>query len=103
MDLTEQIEKYLHEADLLSHTITNANFMIDKLEGRPDLQDGYIDELKPIILEYLHTIKALRFLFEEYFVWEKKIVNTRNLRYRRLYSLILKDLSKPVPPALNPN
>jgi len=101
MDLTDQIESYLYEADLCSNIIQWSNYVIDKLEGRPDLQEVYIDELKPIIEEYLQTIKALQFLFEEYFVWERKIQSTRNLRYRRLYKLILKDLAKPVPPTLS--
>jgi hypothetical protein len=102
MDLTNQIETYIYEADILSSMIQKANSVIDRLEGRPDLQNSYNEELKPVIEEYLNTIKALNFLFEEYFEWEKKIQSTRNLRYRRLHKLILKDLAKPVPPGLNP-
>lgn len=102
MDLQNQIESYIHEADILSHVITKSNFMIDKLEGRPDLQEPYFEEIKPILEEYVNTIKALRFLFEEYFEQEKKIQNTRNLRYRRLYTLLLKDLSNLVLLTLKP-
>lgn len=94
MDFLNQIEDYIRESDLLSQMITNSNFMIDRLEGRPDLQESYLDEVEPIIEDYLNTIKALRFLFEEYFDWERKNKTVRNLRYRRLYSLIMQDLSK---------
>lgn len=98
VELINQIENYITEAGLLTNIITQSNFMIDKLDGRPDLQEPYYEEIEPIIHEYLDTIKALKFLFEEYFDWEKKIQNTRNLRYRRYYSLIVQDLAKPVPP-----
>lgn len=98
-DLTEQIEAYIFDADILSHIITKSNFVIDKLNGRPDLQEPYLDELEPVVEEYVNTIKALKFLFEEYFVWEKKVQPTRNLRYRRLYALISKDLAQSVPQA----
>jgi hypothetical protein len=98
MELTSQIEEYLYEADILSEMIQKSNFMIEKLEGRPDLQALYIEELKPIIDEYLNTLKALNFLFKEYFEWEKKNRTTRNLRYRRLNKLILNDLTIKVPP-----
>lgn len=102
MEIINQIENYIEEAGLLSDMIQKSNFMVDKLEGRPDLQDTYLEELEPIIHEYLDTLRALRTLFEEYFEWEKKVQPTRNLRYRRYYKLIVEDLSKPVPPALNP-
>lgn len=100
MDLISQIEGYIHEADTLSSMIEKSNFMIERLDGRPDLQKPYIDELREIVSEYLSTIKALSFLFKEYFEWERKIKKTRNLRYRRLNKLILEDLAKPVPPKL---
>ena len=98
MDLVEQIEVYIHDAELLSYTIQKSNFMIDRLEGNDELQQHYIEQLKPTVDEYKQTIKALEFLFKEYFNWEKKNKKTRNLRYRRLYKMVLKDLVKPTPP-----
>jgi hypothetical protein len=97
MDIVEHIETYVHEAELLTHVIEKSNFMIDRLEGNPELQQHYSEQLMPTIQEYRQTIQALKFLFEEYFLWEKKNSSTRNLRYRRLYRMVLKELIKPVP------
>lgn len=102
MDLTEQIEFYIGEADCLSGIIQRSNYVIDRMEGTPDLQEVYEDELMPIIQEYLGVIRILESLFESYFETERQTDKIRNLRYRRLYKLIKTDLAKPVPPGLNP-
>lgn len=94
MDLVEQIEAYIHEANLLSHTIEKSNFMIEAIGHEEELRDHYIQQLQPTIDEYKETIKALDCLFQQYFVWEKKNQKTRNLRYRRLYKMIVEDLKK---------
>lgn len=100
-DLIDQIEEYIKEAGLLSDIIEKSNFMIDRLTGNDELQNHYIQELAPTIAEYRTTIKSLEILFQQYFAWERKIKKTRNLRYRRLHKIVLKDLSKPVPPTPN--
>lgn len=96
MDLVENIEQYVHEAELLSHTIEKCNFMISRLEGDQEMQKFYTEQLTPTLDEYRQLVKALKFLFEEYFAWEKKNFKTRNLRYRRLYKLVIKDSVKSV-------
>lgn len=98
MDLIEQIEEYVYEARLLSHIIEKSNYVIDGLEGEPELKIYYIKQLQPTIEEYRGYLKALKFLFDEYFKWEKLNSKTRNLRYKRLYNLVLEDLNKPIPP-----
>lgn len=96
MELIDEIEGYIKECELLSYTIEKSNFMIDAIGDEPELRKHYIDQLKPTIDEYKMNLKALEFLFNEYFDWEKKNKKTRNLRYRRLYNLVTKDLNKPI-------
>lgn len=86
----EQIEIFLKEADILSYIIEKSNFMIARLEGNDELQQEYTEQLKPTLDEYKSTIQALKFLFEEYFDWEKRTISVRNLRYRRLYTQLCK-------------
>ncbi len=101
-DFIEQIEEYIVEANLLSHTIEKFNFMLDASVGDVELQKEYEERLTPTIQEYKETIKALNALFEQYFAWEKRNVKTRNLRYRRLNKMIKKDLKNSILPISNP-
>jgi len=86
------IEFLLTQLKDLDSIIEKSVDLIEKLENNKELQEMYLDEVKPFVDEYKSVSKELVQDFIEHFKWEKSINRPRSLRYRRIYSQLVSDI-----------